>query len=101
MDKITIITENDKSSVFTKTGESLISAIRLIQTNSCNFDNCPKENCSKCVIKIKSGTVSLPSSKELKIFSTKELELGYRLLCETYALGNVVFEINDSIIKEE
>ena len=41
-------------------------------------------NCHSCKLQVLEGTVSEPTSNELEAFSTRELENGWRLACQTY-----------------
>jgi len=40
--------------------------------------------CHSCKVQILTGSVSEPTSSELEVFSSQEIEDGYRLACQTY-----------------
>lgn len=40
--------------------------------------------CHTCKMQVLSGSVSEPTSKELEVFSSQEIEAGWRLACQTY-----------------
>jgi len=43
-----------------------------------------KGKCHACKVQILTGNVSPPTSSELEVFSSQELEDGWRLACQTY-----------------
>lgn len=43
-----------------------------------------KGTCHSCKVRVLSGTVSKPTSHELEVFTSQELEGGWRLACQTY-----------------
>jgi uncharacterized 2Fe-2S/4Fe-4S cluster protein (DUF4445 family) len=47
-----------------------------------------KGTCGRCKVQVLAGCVSEPTSNERKALSRRELEDGYRLACQTYALGD-------------
>ncbi len=48
-----------------------------------------KGTCHSCRVQVLSGTVSEPTPNELKFFSPRELNDGWRLACQTYPSGDV------------
>ena len=49
--------------------------------------------CGHCKVQIVKGQVSAPTSAEQEKLDDKELDLGYRLACQTYAKGDLVVHI--------
>src|ERR1019366_2756145 len=49
--------------------------------------------CESCRIRVVSGRVSTPTGAEEDLFSDKELANGYRLACQTEALGPVRVDV--------
>jgi len=52
-----------------------------------------KGKCGKCVVKVLSGNVSEPTKFEVKELGEKKISRGFRLACETIALGDVDIEV--------
>lgn len=45
-------------------------------------------SCGRCKVQVLAGRISEPTSNEREILSSQELGDGYRLACQTYALGD-------------
>jgi uncharacterized 2Fe-2S/4Fe-4S cluster protein (DUF4445 family) len=50
-------------------------------------------SCGACRVRVASGVVSSPTTVEKSIFSTDELNAGWRLACQTYPEGDVKLDI--------
>ncbi|OGO25290.1 MAG: hypothetical protein A2144_04845 [Chloroflexi bacterium RBG_16_50_9] len=48
-----------------------------------------KGTCHSCRVRVLSGTVSKPTSSELKFFNSQELNEGWRLACQAYPASDV------------
>ncbi|OGO18978.1 MAG: hypothetical protein A2144_05345 [Chloroflexi bacterium RBG_16_50_9] len=47
-----------------------------------------KGTCHSCKVQVLSGAISKPTSSEQEVFTSKELEIGWRLACQTYPTRN-------------
>jgi len=47
-----------------------------------------KGTCHRCIVQVLSGSVSPPTENEKSLLSSRELENGYRLACQTSPLGD-------------
>lgn len=54
---------------------------------------CKKGKCGKCLVQIVEGSVPEPTKNEIKTISSKKLDKGYRLACESKIDDDAVIRI--------
>lgn len=73
-------------------GQSLLDSARQLSVDLVSICG-GMGSCERCKVQIVAGQVSKPTLDELNSLSTRELELGVRLACQTFPLSDVKIHV--------